>query len=177
MLLSRQTPLPMCSMMTEILRYVHCYVLQIPHKRHTLHSQSSSTCFCVWAYVRVCVCMLVWPLLTTSDIHTCISHVYILCVFPLALKWFCIFVVCFTVFAMFMSYVSLSVPLRQQTESTLWHMNIQTQMCTSSSTSLYGGDMKERYSSDAEEHYWSTTSNSLTEFPLPHGKNIRKKNR
>lgn len=100
MLLSRQTPLPMCSMMTEILRYVHCYLLQIPHRRRTPHSQSPSTCFCVWVYMWECVCS---PLICNYDmaIYICV------CFFP---GFRFILHLCHAKSQWVLSYVSVSVP-------------------------------------------------------------------
>lgn len=58
MLLSWPTPLLMCSLTTEILRYVHCYLLQIPHGRHTKLSKLQHPLFkCVHVCVFVCACV------------------------------------------------------------------------------------------------------------------------
>ena len=54
MLLSGQTPLSMCSMMTEILLYVHCYLLQIPHQRHTTVAKLQHMFLCVCVRVSPC---------------------------------------------------------------------------------------------------------------------------
>lgn len=53
MLLPWPAPLLVCSVTTEILRYVHCYLLQIPHGRHTRLSKLQL----LLLYVCVCVCL------------------------------------------------------------------------------------------------------------------------
>lgn len=93
MLLSRQTPLPMCSMMTEILRYVHRNLLQIPYRRRTqlTNLQHMFLCVCVCAG-EVCVC-LCGDMLSHSDYL--VECGFELLIFPPTWKMFFVFVMRF----------------------------------------------------------------------------------
>lgn len=80
MLLSRQTPLPMCSVTTEILRRVRRYLLQIPHRRHTHTHTHTKLIKLQHMLLCVTVCDSAYPnsyiyciwLLISFDVPSCV---------------------------------------------------------------------------------------------------------